>query len=258
MGISAGPGAEDLFSGRSGFYTKYRPRYPADLIQLLEREIGFSPSAVVADIGAGTGILSRLFLENGNAVFGVEPNDEMRGVASRELRAFPNFHAIKGTGEDTSLPEESVDLVVCGQSFHWLDPALAGNEFRRILREPFNVALFWNDRVEMQEGFNSQYERIVSEYSPKYHSSGSTTLDDQAFERFFGGTLKKFSMDNFQELTLDGVMGRYRSASYAIKPDDGNYGKLAESIENAFKKYQKNGTVRLQYRTVAFMGKLVP
>ncbi len=252
------PNAEDIFKGRSSDYSQYRPSYPPDIIPLLEKEIGFSPASVVADVGAGTGILSRLFIENGNTVFGVEPNDEMRGVAKTGLRAFPNFHALKGTGEETNLQQDSIDLVVCGQSFHWLDPVRAKVEFRRILKEPGNVALFWNDRVDVQGGFNPEYEKIIMEYSPKYHSSGSTVLDDGLFEDFFSGTCRVFTLDNFQELNLEGIMGRYQSASYSISQDDKNYQKLVNSFEEAFKEHQENGFVKLLYKTKAFIGTLPP
>lgn len=250
------PGAEKIFSGRSENYSRYRPSYPSGLIPLLEKETGLSPMTVIADIGSGTGILSKLFIENGNVVHAVEPSDEMRTVSSTNLRAYPNFHAVKGTGENTPLADNSVDLVTCGQSFHWFKPDLAKIEFRRILRERGSVALIWNDRVQVECGFNHEYERICKEFSPNYHRSGSTVLEEQSFANFFEGPYSELELDNFQKLTVDGIMGRYQSASYAIGPDNQNYPMLQEAILEAFRKYQENGFVKMKYVTRVYLGKV--
>src|SRR4030095_11536525 len=109
------------FSTRVADYVLYRPRYPAGLIGLLEREIGLTPSWSIADVGSGTGISSEPFLKLGNLVFGVEPNDEMRQAAESLLKGFPNFRSVKGTAEATRLPGNSIDAVVAGQAFHWFD-----------------------------------------------------------------------------------------------------------------------------------------
>lgn len=256
MDPSRKPSAGDIFKGKSDAYSQHRPRYPHALIPLLEEQIAFSPMDVVTDIGSGTGLLSRLFIENGNTVYGVEPNDEMRSVSSAQLRAFPNFHAVKGTGEATGLEAMSSDLIVCGQSFHWLEPESAKKEFRRLLHREGHVALIWNDRLPGETGFNSDYEKICREYSPKYHSSGSTVLSQDSFGHFFDGAYREFELENYQDLTLEGVKGRYLSASYALNPEDENYGNLMQKIEEAFSRHEKNGVARIQYKTKIYLGEV--
>ena len=84
----------------------------------MKRECGLAEESVVADVGSGTGILSRLFLENGNRVFGVEPNHEMRRAGERMLSEFPRFTSVAGTTEASTLRDRNADCVTAGQAFH--------------------------------------------------------------------------------------------------------------------------------------------
>lgn len=119
-------------------YDRYRPGYAADAVvwALGERPLR------VADIGAGTGILSRLLQRHGHEVIAVEPDDLMRGHLSE---VSPGITALAGTAEEIPLPNRSVDAVVAGQAYHWFDPAHAHPEIARILRPNGVFAALWND-----------------------------------------------------------------------------------------------------------------
>ena len=134
------------FSSRVDNYVKYRPSYPPEVVELLAAECGLTPGALVADIGAGTGLLAELFLQNGYRVLGVEPNREMRQAGERLLGDYPHFTSIDGTAEVTTLADKSVDIITAGQAFHWFDREKARAEFARILRPGGWVALVWNER----------------------------------------------------------------------------------------------------------------
>jgi ubiquinone/menaquinone biosynthesis C-methylase UbiE len=122
------------FSSRVELYVKYRPHYPAAVLDILTSECALSPVSVVADAGSGTGILTELFLRNGNSVFGVEPNREMREAGETLLKSYSQFTSIAGRAEATTLADHSVDFVVAGQAFHWFDCQKARREFARILK----------------------------------------------------------------------------------------------------------------------------
>src|ERR1700730_8645883 len=109
------------FSSRVGNYVRYRPGDPPEVLGLLQRECGFTSDSVIGDIGFGTGIFTRLLLENGNRVFGVEPNLDMRNAGEEFLQDYPNFTSLDGTAEATPLANQSIDFVTAAQAAHWFD-----------------------------------------------------------------------------------------------------------------------------------------
>src|SRR5271154_5572153 len=123
--------ATQRFSSRVDNYVRYRPGYPPAVLELLKEECGLTAESVIADVASGTGIFTRLLLENGNRVFGVEPNAEMRRAGEEYLAAFPRFTSVAGTAEATTLPDHSVDIVTAAQAAHWFDRAKARREFVR-------------------------------------------------------------------------------------------------------------------------------
>src|SRR5580692_1296891 len=110
MALDAGLDPAQRFSSRVEAYARYRPSYPQETLTLLERECGLTAACKIADIGSGTGLLARLFLDFGCDVTGVEPNLEMRTAGERLLSGKSRFHSIEGRAEATTLPDDSVDL----------------------------------------------------------------------------------------------------------------------------------------------------
>src|ERR1700681_2154275 len=126
--------ATQRFSSRVDDYVRFRPGYPPEIIGLLKKECGLTPDRVIADIASGTGIFTQMLLENGNRVFGVEPNDEMRRAGERFLGRYSRFTSVAGTAEATTLPDHGVDLITAAQAAHWFDRGKARREFIRILK----------------------------------------------------------------------------------------------------------------------------
>lgn len=113
-------------------YFKYRPSYPAKVYAYLAQHCSLTADKIIADIGSGTGFLTKLFLAQGNTVSGVEPNRSMREVAEDYLAEFTKFRSINGLAEVTTLDNESVDWVTVGTAFHWFDVEKTKAEFKRI------------------------------------------------------------------------------------------------------------------------------
>jgi SAM-dependent methyltransferase len=249
------------FDKRAAQYSKYRPSYPREILEILESEIGFNDDTTVADIGSGTGLLSRLFLQNGNTVYGVEPNDEMRSYAEQALSGFPGFASIKGRAENSTLTDSSVDLVAVGQALHWFDRDLTIREFGRILRKNGHLCVVYNDRNNT-DPFMKGYEDVVQ----KHARNRAEVLDvwrsepwreDNLSAFFQERKYRRFNLPNEQFLDLEGLLGRMTSASYMPSVDEPvRFKALNLDVSRLFKDWEKNGTVRLLYETIIIIGRI--
>lgn len=243
------------FSNRVEHYARYRPGYPAELVGLLAREVGLTPVSVLADVGSGTGILSELFLRNGNVVYGVEPNQLMREAAERLLSGWERFHSVAGTAEETMLPPGRFDGVLAAQAFHWFDHEKAIREFRRISRPGGFVALIWNARLTSASPFMTNYERIVHEFGSEFARSGRELVADSVLQSVFPGGLRKSALPNHQDLDWEGLRGRLLSASYV--PGEGQQGfePMLAALRGAFDAHHHSGIVRMEYETRVYHGR---
>lgn len=237
---------------------RYRPGYPVGVLQLLEWEYGLTSDSVIADVGSGTGLLSRLFLENGNRVFGVEPNAEMRLAGGRLLAGYAGFSIVPATAEKTTLPDASVDLVTVGQAFHWFDPEPTRREFSRILRPGGRVMLIWNARRKERTGFLEAYERILethgTDYSDVEHGRRGSPEEVRAF--FDPEPVETATFDNVQAFDLDGIRGRALSSSYVPAEGEPGCREMLEELGRIFRAYQRDGTVTVEYDTRVYVGRL--
>src|SRR5712692_3268134 len=177
--------AKQRFSNRVADYVRYRPGYPAAVLELLRAECGLRPEHAIADIGSGTGLLSELFLKNGNRVLGVEPNQKMRGGGEEYLHPYPGFTSVSGSAEATTLANASVDFVTAGQAFHWFDPAAARREFARILTPGGWVAILWNDRRLEEKQLTRDYEELQERFGIDYKRVKDAYLEMHRISNFF-------------------------------------------------------------------------
>ena len=246
----------ERFSSRVDDYARYRPSYPAEIVPLLARECGLIAESTVADIGSGTGFLTKLFLDFGCAVVGVEPNREMREAGERMLAQYQRFTSVNGRAEQTRLGNSSVDLAAAGQAFHWFEPAATRVEFRRILRGPRWVALIWNERLVTDE-FLAGYEDLALRYGPDYRKIDHRRVDADRISDFFEHRAWKLAtFPNVQHFDWTGLRGRLDSSSYAPRPGDQNYEAMLAELRRLFETHQKNGQVDFLYRTNVYYGTL--
>lgn len=246
------------FSNRIPYYHQYRPRYPQAIVETLRDEIGLTPEWSIADVGSGTGISSELFLTHGNTVYGIEPNDDMRAESVKHLDFYPNFTAIKGQAEATGLGDESVDLIIAGQAFHWFEVEDAKREFGRILKRGGQVALFWNTRLDTSFAFMTGFEALVKRYSLDYEKVNAgritTAADEERDLKHFFRHYQQRTFPNAQILDYEGVKGRLLSASYIPLHDHPNYAPMMAELETLFEQNQEDGKVTIHYTTELFWG----
>jgi SAM-dependent methyltransferase len=241
------PKSTERFSDRVDNYARYRPTYPAEVVDILAKEIGLEPSWRIADVGSGTGISAELFLRNGNSVYGVEPNAPMREAAERLLAGYVNFTSINGTAEATTLPDRCVDLVLAAQAFHWFDVAAFRMEAKRVLKPGGWAVLMWNTRQLEGTPFLRAYEQFLIEHGTDYlrvrHDHGESTK----LVRFFGGPYQTRRVPNRQRLSRDGLRGRLLSASYVPGPTEPGHDAAVEAIDRLFDEHEQNGEVLIEY-----------
>jgi len=244
------------FLNRAENYAKYRPHYPKEIISYLQEEINLTSENVIADIGSGTGISAELFLENGNTIYGVEPNNEMRECGENYLNKHKNFISINGSAEETHLENDSIDVIVCGQAFHWFDLVKAKIEFKRILRENGYAVLIWNIRRKTETPFLVSYEELQKKFGINYPVVSDKWIeenDDNSFVDFYspnGFTIKTF--ENYEFFDFDGLKGRLFSFSYI--PTENR--EMIEELKRIYDKYNKNGLIKMEYNTMIYSGKL--
>lgn len=244
----------ERFSNRVDNYVKYRPHYPVAIIPYLAAEARLTQQSVVADIGSGTGISAEPFLDNGNVVYAVEPNKEMREAAEKLLQRYPNFRSITGTAERTTLPSRSADLIVAGQAFHWFNQEAAGEEFRRIAKENACGVLMWNFR-QMNTPFEQAYENLLHQHGIDYKDMKHRNVGPAQLGIFFAaGTFREKTFQNVQRFDFPALKGLLSSSSYMPDKTHSGYTAMVKDLEDIFEKYQENGMVLFRYETKLYTG----
>jgi SAM-dependent methyltransferase len=196
-------------------------------------------------------------LRNGNTVYAVEPNREMREAAERLLAHYERFHSEDGSAESTGLPDRSVSFVTAGQAFHWFDQDRARAEFARILEPNGWAALVWNTRRTDSSPFLREYEGLLRDHTPEYGSVTHRRLGGDKLARFFGpGGYRTATFPNHQHFDFDGLKGRLLSSSYALEPGQSGHDAMLSRLREIFDAHQQDGEVALEYDTQVFFGRL--
>ena len=246
----------ERFSNRVTNYVKYRPSYPNEILEVFRDEMNLTETSVIADIGSGTGISSKVFLKNGNQVFGVEPNAAMRAAAENFLRDFPKFQSVDGTAENTNLPDASVDFVIAAQAFHWFDAEKTRVEFKRILRENGFVALIWNERQLDTSEFLREYERLLKKYGTDYEKVRHDNIDKEILKEFFQSEFSSKTFLNVQPLDFEGLKGRVSSSSYMPSENDPRFEPMVKELKRLFDNRAESGKIQILYSTNIFYTRL--
>jgi ubiquinone/menaquinone biosynthesis C-methylase UbiE len=250
------------FSDRVENYVRYRPGYPAEVLELLRAECGLQPSHIIADIASGTGVFTRLLMENGNSVFAIEPNPEMRAMGVQQLESLRSLQSgarlvtVDGTAEETTLPSASVDFVTAAQAAHWFDLPRARSEFARILRPQGWCVLIWNERLTTTTPFLRDYERLLLTYGTDYKEVRHERTTPTIYKFFAPTPYQERVFSLRQQFDYEGAAGRLLSSSYA--PLDGHPGHapMMKELQRIFRTHATEGKVEFEYDTRVYFGQL--
>ena len=246
----------ERFTNRVNYYAKYRPSYPVAYLDYLVKEVGFSGTSIVADIGAGTGILSKLLAPRVKTVFAVEPNSEMRLAAAEYCKDTPNVAVVNGSAEATTLPDSSVDFITAAQAFHWFKLEEARQDFSRILRPGGKVALAWNVRDTVSP-IGREYESLLKSFCADYHSSGGGSIENLAYRLLFKNSIYDSRIfPNDRHVDLETLIGYALSTSYAPIRGDEIYPAFIKSLIKFYETFAENGSVLLPMTTQSYVGEV--
>ena len=243
---------KDLFSNKAEYYDSFRPSYAEAFIQEMIARKVIGEGMTVADIGAGTGILTCQLAGIGADVIAVEPNEQMIEKAILNTREM-GVKVIKGSAEDIPIEDRSVDSVFVGQAFHWFNPVLFKKECRRILKRNGTVVLVWNRKSAGE--MESERKRIVNSYEhavDSFHCSWDERLE--GISDFFSGKFEMMSFPNDLVETEDVFIGRTLSASHALGVSSPLIDGYISQWHDFFQRFQENGLITTKNETVAFIG----
>jgi len=250
---------EKKFTGKAELYKKFRPSYPTEFIDYLYRQIGFTADSTVADIGAGTGILTRLLLERGSTVFAIEPNEDMREVSIDDLSEYKNFVTVNAVAENTGLHEKSIAFVTVANAFHYFDRQLFKLECRRILRPGGKAVIVWNESDDEKDIIRKS-TRLIEKYriddKSTYQQSGN--LSD--FSDFFLDGIyeqKMFNNDIYEN--REQFIGGILSAGFAPKEEEHRekYHGYVKELNELFDEYSVDDMLLFPFVTKSYAGIMV-
>lgn len=248
-------GVADIFSGKVVDYIASRPDYPASLFDTLANVSKLQANASVADIGAGTGLLTRGLLARGYRVTAIEPNEEMRKAADCLLFSNPKYHSLNGTAEAIPLESSSMNLITAAQAFHWFDVEKARKECLRVLVPDGQVALIWNDRV-LKDPMNIALEGIFTEFGGEKRSALVAHEERRDVSPFFGSIIPvELKWPHQHELDEKGLVSLVFSRSYIPDRETSLGRTVRERVAKLFRKTCVQGRIAVRYTTTAIIGR---
>lgn len=216
---------------------------------------GVSPESSVADVGAGTGILTRHLIGKAGQVYAVEPNAQMRRQAETSLGAHPSCTIVDGRAEATTLPDHSIDLITVAQAIHWFEPRATRTEFWRILQPGGWLALLRNYGTDPLE--REAVDQVFSDENGCNREAWSARPERKPVGFFYG------TEDYVQQVypfttqrTWEAFIGSLSTASTA--PDEGNprYARFVRAAREVFARLAPGGVLESRVETELCLGRI--
>lgn len=234
---------ENIFKGKAQFYNS-RPTYPQECIDYLINKFSLNSDSVIADIGAGTGILTKPFLDFGCSAFAVEPNEDMFWELNKNLSDYQNIDFLKTSAEKTNIPTFSCDAVIVGTAFHWFDKDKFRTECKRILKNNKYVAIL---RIANNSEADKKLDKIK-------HSSEQDLNEAKAF--FGDGFLEHICFEYSQSFDEERYVNNLLSSATAPLPNDARFDEYINKCKSVFNNHFESGIAELPFAVNCYIGKL--
>lgn len=242
------------FDGKAETYARNRLDYSPQAIEAIVNAAGLGTTSAIADLGAGTGMLTRHFVGRVGQVFAIEPNDDMRALALSRLQGLESWRVMKATAHDTGLPDHSVDAVVAGRALRWFDPKPTQAEIRRILRPGgWLVALATPARdPHSRAALKRLRDMRISQHDASRHHKRELVLSTY----FEGDDNLRFAYPCVAYETWPEFLGRMQSMSFAPQSGHTNHADFERVAREIFEGSATDGTLRVDYATEVLMKKM--
>jgi SAM-dependent methyltransferase len=253
------PNPTERFTGRVESYRRYRPSYPSAVVELLRCECALDSDSAIADIAAGTGLLTEILLDAGFEVTAVEPNAEMGAACATLQPPYPQLSVIAGTAEATTLADHSIDLITVAQAMHWFDLDKTRAEFARILKPGGWCAVIYNNRRLGGDSFHDAYEQFLLDFGIDYRAVKQQHVGRKRLAQFFAPSpMSCASIPNAQPLFLEALEGRILSSSYIPQHGHSRFEEMRAAMRNLFADTQSNGVVTMHHDCLVCYGHMQP
>jgi SAM-dependent methyltransferase len=249
-------GVATIFSAKVADYLSSRPDYPDALFQQLKETCNLDrDTVVVADVGAGTGLLTHGLLVRGHTVVAVEPNGSMREAADQLLASFKGYSSVDGSAERIPLDTSSVDLITAAHAFHWFEVEAARRECLRVLRPNGQVALVWNDRVK-SDPLHKALDAVLAHCGGAKRNALVAHDERGDIPAFFGKTQpKEFAWPHQHVVDEAGLMSLIFSRSYMPDRDSAQGSEAVSQLREIYRRFSFGNGLTVAYTTVAYLGR---
>jgi ubiquinone/menaquinone biosynthesis C-methylase UbiE len=244
-----------LYSKKAIIYANSRPDYAPGAFTAFQNVAKLPRQSVVLDVGSGTGMLTRHLLHHFDTVYALEPTQEMRKVAEKDLNDHPGFHSLNGMAEDIPLPDHSVDLVTVGQAIHWFQPVAALAEFQRVAQP--NTWLLLAHIKSLDETLNKAIGEIFKdEYGclPLDEHPPSNQVPNSFY--FADGKHDTLQFPHTSEESWERFLGGISSAAYAPDRAHPRYGKFVHAVREIFDDFSQRNLLKWKIATEISFGLL--
>ncbi len=251
--VKEGMDTKQVFSKKAEKYAKYRWDYAAGAIEAVINMTHMALNSTMADLGAGTGILTKHFIGKAQKIYAIEPNAEQRQILTRELGAFPSVVVMESSAEATQLPDHSVDVITVAQAIHWFEPEPARQEMTRILKKNGWLALIRNNGADNER--NQAAGRLMTE---EYGANLSivTNAPKKRPARFYFGQNdpQTFVFPFVFQQSREDFLGTFTTVSFMPDEDHPLFPKLEKEAKKVFSQYSKNGYWEVEGETEVVIG----
>jgi SAM-dependent methyltransferase len=245
-----------IFGPKVADYVSSRPDYPSALFDWLEAQGALHAGSRVADLGAGTGLLTRDLLARGAEVLAVEPNAAMREACDRLLAGTPGYRSTEGRAESIPAPDASLDLVTAAQAFHWFDIPAARRECARVLAPGGAVALIWNDRLD-GDPLHADMSAVFERFGGKHREAMLAHENPGGVAAFFAPqTALHWSGEHEHRLGEAGLLALAFSRSYMPASEAPERAAAAAALREVFARHAVAAAVTVRYCCVCWLGRL--